>query len=300
MLGSFAEADDAVQEASLRMSRASGDGVDKSAAADEIVSCQCLNMLRSRATRRGDPLDVRVPDPVVESGDAVEPAEQAALADSSGWRCCRAGGARPGGAARVRAARHVRGAVRGARCDRGRTPARRERLASRARAAGPGRKPGWKPDRARQREIVDAWFDGGPRRRLPGSGRAPGSRTPCRAWTPAALRGGGPWVRPRSPGRAFMYRGAGLRARFAVVNGVPGVASTIHGSSDGRRGVHRRGLGRSSRSTPGRSCTWLAGKSRHRAVHQDVGAASPLDAVMGRAQDEDLLRSGTHDPRRSA
>ena len=41
-------------------------------------------MLRSRATRREDPLDVRVPDPVVESGERVDPAEQAVLADSVG------------------------------------------------------------------------------------------------------------------------------------------------------------------------------------------------------------------------
>lgn len=85
MLGSLAEAEDAVQEAWLRVSRASGDDVDNVGGwLTTIVSRQCLNMLRSRSARREDPLEVRVPDPVVESGDAVDPAEQGVLADSVG------------------------------------------------------------------------------------------------------------------------------------------------------------------------------------------------------------------------
>jgi len=81
MLGSFAEAEDAVQEAWLRVSRASGEDVENVGGwLTTIVSRQCLNMLRSRVTRREDPLDVRVPDPVVESGDGVDPAEQGVLA----------------------------------------------------------------------------------------------------------------------------------------------------------------------------------------------------------------------------
>ena len=83
MLGSFAEADDAVQETWLRISRASGDDVDNVGGwLTTVVSRQCLNMLRARANRREDPLEVRVPDPIVESGDGVDPAEQAAMADS--------------------------------------------------------------------------------------------------------------------------------------------------------------------------------------------------------------------------
>jgi RNA polymerase sigma factor (sigma-70 family) len=85
MLGSRAEAEDAVQEAWLRVSRASGEDVDNVAGwLTTIVSRQCLNMLRSRAARREDPLDVRVPDPVVEFGDGVDPAEQGVVADSVG------------------------------------------------------------------------------------------------------------------------------------------------------------------------------------------------------------------------
>src|SRR5664279_5794930 len=85
MLGSLAEAEDAVQETWLRVSGASGDDVANTAGwLTTIVSRQCLNMLRVRGARREDPLDVRMPDPVVEFGDGIDPAEQSVLADSVG------------------------------------------------------------------------------------------------------------------------------------------------------------------------------------------------------------------------
>jgi RNA polymerase sigma-70 factor (ECF subfamily) len=84
MLGSLNEADDAVQEAWLRLSRAgSGDVRDLRAWLTTVVSRVCLDMLRSRATRREDSLDVHVPDPVVTRVDD-DPAEHALLADSLG------------------------------------------------------------------------------------------------------------------------------------------------------------------------------------------------------------------------
>ncbi len=84
MLGSLTEADDAVQEAWLRLSRAdTGDVRDLRAWLTTVVSRVCLDMLRSRATRREDSLDVHMPDPIVTRvGD--DPAEQAVLADSVG------------------------------------------------------------------------------------------------------------------------------------------------------------------------------------------------------------------------
>ncbi len=86
MLGSLTEAEDAVQEAWLRLSRAgAGDVRDLRAWLTTVVSRVCLDMLRSRASRREDSLDadVHVPDPIVTPvGD--DPAEQAALADSVG------------------------------------------------------------------------------------------------------------------------------------------------------------------------------------------------------------------------
>jgi RNA polymerase sigma factor (sigma-70 family) len=84
MLGSLTEADDAVQEAWLRLSRAdTGDVRDLRAWLTTVVSRVCLDMLRSRATRREDSLDVHLPDPVVTRVDD-DPAEHALLADSVG------------------------------------------------------------------------------------------------------------------------------------------------------------------------------------------------------------------------
>jgi RNA polymerase sigma-70 factor (ECF subfamily) len=84
MLGSLNEADDAVQESWLRLSRAdTGDVRDLRAWLTTVVSRVCLDMLRSRATRREDSLDVHLPDPVVTRVDD-DPAEHALLADSVG------------------------------------------------------------------------------------------------------------------------------------------------------------------------------------------------------------------------
>ena len=84
MLGSLNEAEDAVQESWLRLSRTdTGDVRDLRAWLTTVVSRVCLDMLRSRATRREDSLEVHVPDPVVTRVDD-DPAEQAILADSVG------------------------------------------------------------------------------------------------------------------------------------------------------------------------------------------------------------------------
>jgi RNA polymerase sigma factor (sigma-70 family) len=84
MLGSLSEADDAVQETWLRLSRAGTDGVENLPGwLTTIVARVCLNMLRSRKARREDPLDVWLPDPVV-SVEAVDPEQEALLADSVG------------------------------------------------------------------------------------------------------------------------------------------------------------------------------------------------------------------------
>jgi RNA polymerase sigma factor (sigma-70 family) len=85
MLGSFAEADDAVQEAWLRLSRSDASGVDNLGAwLTTIVARVCLNVLRSRNTRREEPLDVHVPDPVISRADGTNPEDEVLLADSVG------------------------------------------------------------------------------------------------------------------------------------------------------------------------------------------------------------------------
>ena len=85
MLGSLTEADDAVQEAWLRVARADASEVDNlSAWLTTIVARVCLNALRSRNARREEPLDTHVPDPVITRADEPNPEDQALLADSVG------------------------------------------------------------------------------------------------------------------------------------------------------------------------------------------------------------------------
>ena len=85
ILGSLSEADDAVQEAWLRTSRADAGEVENLGGwLTTITARVCLNMLRSRAARREEPLDVRVPDPIVSRPDGIDPEHEVVLADSVG------------------------------------------------------------------------------------------------------------------------------------------------------------------------------------------------------------------------
>jgi RNA polymerase sigma factor (sigma-70 family) len=86
MLGSLSEADDAVQEAWLRLSRSDADEIENLGAwLTTVVGRVSLNILRSRVTRREQPLDaVHVPEPIVDRADGTDPEHEALLADSVG------------------------------------------------------------------------------------------------------------------------------------------------------------------------------------------------------------------------
>jgi RNA polymerase sigma-70 factor (ECF subfamily) len=85
MLGSVSEADDAVQEAWLRASRAdTGDVEDMRAWLTTVAARVSLNMLRSRRSKREEPIGVHVPEPIVSSGHGLQPEHEALLADSLG------------------------------------------------------------------------------------------------------------------------------------------------------------------------------------------------------------------------
>ena len=85
MLGSLSEADDAVQDAWLRVSRAdTGEVENLGAWLTTIVARVALNMLRSRTIRGEQPLDVHLPDPVIDPADGTNPEHEALLADSVG------------------------------------------------------------------------------------------------------------------------------------------------------------------------------------------------------------------------
>jgi RNA polymerase sigma-70 factor (ECF subfamily) len=85
MLGSVSEADDAVQEFWLRLSRSDPSGVENPQAWFTTgVSRVCLDMLRSRRSRREQPLEPHVPEPIVSPEDGTDPEHEALLADSVG------------------------------------------------------------------------------------------------------------------------------------------------------------------------------------------------------------------------
>jgi RNA polymerase sigma factor (sigma-70 family) len=85
MLGSLSEADDAVQEAWLRLNRTDSDDIENlSAWLTTVVARVSLNMLRSRKARREEPLAGRLPDPLIDRADGVDPEHEALLADSVG------------------------------------------------------------------------------------------------------------------------------------------------------------------------------------------------------------------------
>ena len=161
MLGSPAEADDAVQEAWIRLSRSgSGEVENLGGWLTTVVSRVCLDMLRSRTARREEPLDPPVHDATPRSANRADPEHEAVLADSVG----------PAllvvletlaPAERLAFVLHdmfavpfdeIAGIV-------GRSPAATRQLASRARRRVQGAATGDPPaDRARQRAVVDAFL----------------------------------------------------------------------------------------------------------------------------------------------
>lgn len=85
MLGSLSEADDAVQESWLRLSRSGAGGVENlSGWLTTVVGHVCLDMLRSRKARREAPIDALGPEPATTRGDHGDPEQEALLADSVG------------------------------------------------------------------------------------------------------------------------------------------------------------------------------------------------------------------------
>ena len=85
MLGSLSEADDAVQESWLRLSRTDTSEVDNLGGwLTTVVARVSLDMLRSRKSRREDSLDLHMPEPIVSRADGVDPEHEALLADSIG------------------------------------------------------------------------------------------------------------------------------------------------------------------------------------------------------------------------
>ncbi|GAA0700234.1 RNA polymerase sigma factor SigJ [Kitasatospora atroaurantiaca] len=160
MLGSLTEADDAVQEAWLRLDRTDTSDVENLAGwLTTVVARVCLNMLRSREQRREDPLELRMPDPVISNEKGVDPEQEALLADSVGLALLVVLETLAP-AERLAFVLHDMFAVPFDEIAPmiERSPAATRQLASRARRRVQGQAPVPDPDRTRQREIVNAFF----------------------------------------------------------------------------------------------------------------------------------------------
>jgi RNA polymerase sigma factor (sigma-70 family) len=160
MLGSVSEADDAVQESWLRLSRSDAAGVENLRAwLTTVVARVSLDMLRSRKSRREEALGPHVPEPVVSREDGLDPEHEALLADSVGLALLVVLETLTP-AERLAFVLHDMFAVPFDEIAPivGRSPAAARQLASRARRRVRGATPEPDVDLARQRQVVDAFL----------------------------------------------------------------------------------------------------------------------------------------------
>jgi RNA polymerase sigma factor (sigma-70 family) len=237
MLGSLTEADDAVQDTWLRLSRAGAGEVENLGGwLTTIVARVCLNMLRSRNLRREESLGVHLPDPLISPEGELQPEEEALLADSVGLALLVVLDALTP-AERLAFVLHdmfelpfeeIAPMV-------GRTPAAARQLASRARRRVKGAEvPAPDPDLPRQREVVDAFFSaarGGDFDALVAVldpdvvlRLDTGARRPAASMM---IRGAAAVARQAQSGLASALRAAHVRP--ALVNGAAGVVVTVRG-----------------------------------------------------------------------
>jgi RNA polymerase sigma-70 factor, ECF subfamily len=234
MLGSLAEADDAVQDTWLRLKRSDADSIDNlDAWLTTIVVRVCLNMLRSRNTRREEFFGVRVPDPIISHPDGTNPEDAALLADSVGLALQVVLDTLVP-AERLAFILHdmfavpfgqVAGIV-------GCSPVMARQLASRARRRVRGNEvPVPEPDVARQREVVDAFFAAARRGDLDALVAILDPDIVLRADEGAARPEASVVVRGAAAvaGRAVMFERPAALVRPALVNGAAGVVVTVGG-----------------------------------------------------------------------
>ena len=233
MLGSVREAEDAVQETWLRLARSDTSSIDNlNGWLTTVTSRVCLDMLRARAARREDPLEVHVPDPIVSREDGNDPEQQALLADSVGMALLVVL-ATLSPTERLAFVLHDIFAVPfdqlGPILER--SPAAAKQLASRARRRLRGAAPSQDADRARQRQLVDAFLaaaQGGDFERLllvlPPD-------VVLRADAGAGPMGPSQLVRGSAAvaGQALRFAPIGRNARPALINGSPGLIAVHDG-----------------------------------------------------------------------
>jgi RNA polymerase sigma factor (sigma-70 family) len=160
MLGSLSEAEDAVQETWLRLSRSDTSGVENLGGwLTTVVARVCLDMLRSRKSRREESLGARVPEPIAGRADGADPEQEALLSDSVGLALLVVLETLTP-AERLAFVLHDMFAVPFDEIAPivGRSPDAARQLASRARRRVRGADTSNEPDHTRQREVVDAFL----------------------------------------------------------------------------------------------------------------------------------------------
>ncbi|AZQ70111.1 MULTISPECIES: sigma-70 family RNA polymerase sigma factor [Streptomyces] len=235
MLGSLSEADDAVQEAWLRLARADTEDVANLGGwLTTVVGRVCLDMLRSRNTRGEQSLDVHVhvPDPVVSGVDGIDPEQEALLSDSVGLALLVVlESLAP--AERLAFVLHDMFAVPFDEIAPmvGRTPAAARQLASRARRRVRGTAPVPDADLGRQREVVDAFLAAARGGDFDALVTLLDPDVVLRADTGAGLAGGSRELRGPAAvaGQALLFQRAAGSSRPALVNGAAGIVSIVGG-----------------------------------------------------------------------
>jgi RNA polymerase sigma factor (sigma-70 family) len=229
MLGSLSDADDAVQETWLRLSRSDPSNIENLGGWLTTVTARvCLDLLRSRRLRGEEPLGVHVPDPIVSRKDGIDPEHEVLLADSVGLALLV-----------VLETLHPVERLAFVLHDIfdvpfeeiapivGRSPAAARQLASRARRRVQGAAPVPDADLARQREVVDAFLAAARDRDFDALLAVLDPDVVLRADRGAVPPGASRIIRgaPTVAGRALTFWQRAGSARTALVNGAAGLVA---------------------------------------------------------------------------
>jgi RNA polymerase sigma-70 factor (ECF subfamily) len=233
MLGSLSEADDAVQEAWIRLSRSDADEIENLGGwLTTVVARISLNMLRSRRSRREQPLGPRVPDPIVDRADGTDPEHEALLADSVGLALLVVLDALAP-AERLAFVLHDMFAMPFDRIAQilDRSPTAVRQLASRARRSVSGAAPPPDADRDTQRKVVDAFLAAARDGDFDALVAVLDPDVVLRADGGAALAGLSHEVRGAAAvaSQALTFRRPDLYLQPALVNGAAGAVSSLDG-----------------------------------------------------------------------
>jgi RNA polymerase sigma factor (sigma-70 family) len=233
MLGSLSEADDAVQEGWLRLSRSDTSGVENLGGwLTTVVGRVCLDMLRTRTSRGEESLEVHVPDPLVSGSDGIDPEHEALLADSVGLALLVVLETLAP-AERLAFVLHDMFSVPFDEIAPmvGRTPTAARQLASRARRRVQGAATAPDAGLTRQREVVDAFLAASRGGDFDALLAVLDPDVVLRADTGAGLAGVSQVVRGSQAvaGQALAFRRSAGFAQPALVNGAAGVVTASEG-----------------------------------------------------------------------